>query len=412
MWGANDAGQLGLGDRLPRLLPQALPASVFGGNQVKEVALGQSHTLVRTGDGSIYAWGSNAQGQLGKQSASNVLTPAKVDLGLRKIRAIAAGSNHCLAVIDKSSAGADTVLSWGGGPDTPAQLGRKITVGTFVVTSGSYSGQLIGDSWSDAALKQSVIGMTLNTGAGLFAVTPRILSTASISGVASTTLTFDQKAQGSGVFNVTISHPAWKPSPVICSASGQLRLLKAFDFSTESPLLTKLKGDGKNLGLEAVSSVSTGLAHSLVLGDDLNVYGFGSNAKGQAGQTDTIQLPEVALAMAIETANIRGELFRSVAAGDVHSLALTSKGALVSWGDNSSKQLGRSVIKTVESSRESLVNTSTLVVSGTSLLKVGSMAAYFEQNVGGGTWNYLSNARCQGGKTWGSLFHGGPPCSG
>jgi alpha-tubulin suppressor-like RCC1 family protein len=387
MWGANDAGQLGLGDRVPRSLPQALPASAFGGNQVKEVALGQSHTLVRTADGAIYAWGSNAQGQLGKPSGDNILQPSNVDIGTKKIRAIAAGSNHCLAVIDKSSAGANTVLSWGGGPDTPAQLGRKIAAGKFVVASGAYSGELTGEIWSDAALAQAVFSMTVNTDSGVFSVPPRILSAAPASGASATNLVLDQKAQRSGVFAVTISHPAWKPSPVICTVNGQLRLLKAFDFSTESALLTKLKSDGKKLGLEAVSCVSTGLAHSLVLGDDLNVYGFGSNAKGQAGQVDTVQMQEVALAMPIETANIRGELFRSVAAGDVHSIALTSKGVLVSWGDNSSKQLGRSVIKSVESS---LVSTNTLVVSGTSMLKVNSMAAYFEQNVGGGKWDARS----------------------
>jgi hypothetical protein len=223
-----------------------------------------------------------------------------------------------------------------------------------------------------------------------FVAPPRILSVATLSGVSSTVLNLDQKVQKTGTVPVTMSHPYWKPSPVIARVNGQLRLLKAFDFSTESPLLTKLKADGKNLGLEAVSCVSAGLLHSLILGDDLNVYGFGSNLKGQAGQADTLDRQEVALAMQIETANIRGELFRSVAAGDGHSLALTSKGVLVSWGDNSSKQLGRSVIKSIESKPSSLVNTSTLVVSGTSLLKVGSMAASFEQNVGGGAWSARS----------------------
>ncbi len=117
-WGANDSGQLGLGDRNDRLKPTLIPSGAFGARKIVEVAVGDNFSLARTSDGSLFAWGSNSDGQLGNNLVSTEVTPRGVDIGTLKVTQLAAGNFHALAV-DESG----RVISWG--LNTSGQLGRN-----------------------------------------------------------------------------------------------------------------------------------------------------------------------------------------------------------------------------------------------------------------------------------------------
>ena len=67
-------GQLGLGDTEGRLTPTKAP----GLPKVKAIAAGWRHSLAITESGEVYAWGRNDQGHLGLGDRQNRLTPAKV----------------------------------------------------------------------------------------------------------------------------------------------------------------------------------------------------------------------------------------------------------------------------------------------------------------------------------------------
>jgi alpha-tubulin suppressor-like RCC1 family protein len=74
-WGGNRYGQLGIGTNLDSDVP--VPVTSKELVDVKSVAGGLHHTLASIGNGRLYAWGSNSNGQLGngKKTASDAKVP-------------------------------------------------------------------------------------------------------------------------------------------------------------------------------------------------------------------------------------------------------------------------------------------------------------------------------------------------
>src|ERR671926_1681416 len=61
-WGSNDHGQLGPNGPQPF---SANPVEVPGLGDVKQLAAGLSHSLAVRSDGTVWAWGRNAENELG-----------------------------------------------------------------------------------------------------------------------------------------------------------------------------------------------------------------------------------------------------------------------------------------------------------------------------------------------------------
>lgn len=67
VWGDGGCGQLGLGEDVMekyRPFPLALP----GGKKVLQVACGGMHTVALAEDGTVYTWGVNDEGALGRET--------------------------------------------------------------------------------------------------------------------------------------------------------------------------------------------------------------------------------------------------------------------------------------------------------------------------------------------------------
>lgn len=104
-WGGNWYGQLGNGTLDSGT---SLPAQVIGLTSVTAIAAGGAHGLALISDGTVWAWGSNYQGELGDGTTVGTRsTPAPVS-NLTGVVALASGSQHCLAL--KSDG---TVWAWG-----------------------------------------------------------------------------------------------------------------------------------------------------------------------------------------------------------------------------------------------------------------------------------------------------------
>ena len=106
-WGANDDGQLGLGNTSTSGVWEPTTVNVGSGLTTISVATGNSATCALLSDQSVKCWGKNNDGQLGLGNASSndVLTPHAVTFsGSSDPISVQAGRNEFCAQLDNGSA--------------------------------------------------------------------------------------------------------------------------------------------------------------------------------------------------------------------------------------------------------------------------------------------------------------------
>jgi alpha-tubulin suppressor-like RCC1 family protein len=117
-WGANNSGQLGLGNFAHRNKPSRV--ELDGDVDASAIVLGQYHTCIVGSDKKVQCWGYNYHGQLGSGNNSNHNKPFRVKLD-GTIDTIAAGMAHT-CVIDSNS------YMWCWGHNSKGQLGIGNTI--------------------------------------------------------------------------------------------------------------------------------------------------------------------------------------------------------------------------------------------------------------------------------------------
>lgn len=114
-WGANAQGQLGDGTQVDRLQPVRVPAP--SASAIVAIAAGAEFALALDAAGDVWSWGDNRSGQLGTdlRAFPQRSTPGRVP-GFVGAIAIAAGPEHAMAVLVSG-----TVYAWGS--NASGQLG-------------------------------------------------------------------------------------------------------------------------------------------------------------------------------------------------------------------------------------------------------------------------------------------------
>ncbi|MBS4008594.1 MAG: Ig-like domain-containing protein [Clostridium sp.] len=260
-WGWNEQGQLG--DRTT--ISRFAPARVFGLSSIASVSAGGIHSLALRIDGTVWAWGDNSVGQLGDGSTTRRLEPVQVS-GPANIIAVAAGHHHSLALRNDG-----TVWAWG----------------------NNFSGQL-GDGSTTRRLEPvQVSGLT-----NIIAVAAGYHHSLAL--------------RNDGVVL------AWGNN-----SSGQLG-----DGSTaqrNTPVEVSGLGNAK--------FITAGKSHSLALRSDDTVSAWGNNSSGQLGDGTTARRLEP-----IQVSSLTN--ITTISAGWHHSLALRNDGTVWTWGWNGNGQLG------------------------------------------------------------------------
>ena len=105
-WGANNIGQLGLGDNGANNY-RTTPTTILGLGGVKQIVTNESYTLALMNDGTVKAWGANDNGQLGLGDNTNKVAPTIIS-GLTGVMQLVVGENFTLALMNDG-----TVKAWG-----------------------------------------------------------------------------------------------------------------------------------------------------------------------------------------------------------------------------------------------------------------------------------------------------------
>ncbi len=108
-WGNHEDGQLA-SVRKPGNQYDPIPKPVGNLGNVAQVAAGARHSLAKLNDGTVVAFGSNEVGQLGDGSLLDKRHPVTV-VGLANVDHVAAGSYHSLALVN--GANGSEVYAWG-----------------------------------------------------------------------------------------------------------------------------------------------------------------------------------------------------------------------------------------------------------------------------------------------------------
>lgn len=355
-FGLNEFGELGNTTNVetPKANPAPVQVNLPGGvGPVTQVVTGAFHTLVLTASGQLYAFGDNRDGQLG--NSTNVETekanptPTLVTLPgeVGPVSQIAAGAEHSLALTSSGQL-------YAFGDNETGQLGNATNVETekanAIPTLVTLPGQIgpitliaAGESHSLVATssgqlyafgynRYGQLGNATNIGTPNPNPTPTLVSLP-------------------GEVGVPTQIAAGAVHTLVITSSGQLYAFGSNVFgelgtttnvetsnANPTPSLVALPG-----AIGAPVQIAAGASHTLVVTSSGQLYSFGRNLFGQLGIATNSETNNanptpslVALPGAIGTTT-------QIAAGENHSLAVTSGGQLYAFGRNRSGQLGSAV---------------------------------------------------------------------
>ncbi len=266
-WGTNDDGQLGDGTTTERITP----IQVRGIDHATAVAAGADHSLALRSDGTVWSWGRNRYGQLGDGTNTDRHTPIMVP-HLAGVTHIAAGEGHSLALKSDGSV-------WAWGANSQGQLGIG-SVADHVDAPVKVNASTVGGRFiAIAAGKWFSLAIAQDTGHAW----------------------------------------AWGYNP-----EGQLGIGTIGDIQSQL-LPTRV------LGLDGLIAIAADTFHSLALKKDGTVWAWGTNDHGLGDGSTKSGSP-------VQVRSLSG--VADIAAGVFYSMALKKDGTVWTWGLNFYGELG------------------------------------------------------------------------
>jgi alpha-tubulin suppressor-like RCC1 family protein len=325
-WGDNTFGELGNGTT-GGISSVPVPVDLPAGTSVTAVAASRLFNLALTSTGSVLAWGANFDGQLGDHTTTNSSTPVTVDLPAgTHVTAIAAGDDFSLAL---TSAG--SILAWGddywgelgngGGGDQLTPVTVDLPAGTRVtaIAAGGDDGLALTSTGSVLAWGRDDYGQLGGGGSTARDSTPIRVDLPAGTRVA------DVAAGELGGLALTSAGRvlAWGDNTFGELGNGTTGGISSTPVPVDLPAGT------------AVTAIAAGEGHALALTSVGRVLTWGDNEFGQLGIGTITGGSPVPVPVDLP-AGIRV----TAVAGSQSSLALTSTGTVLAWGDNDYGELG------------------------------------------------------------------------
>jgi len=310
-WGGNAYGQLGLGD----ITNRNVPTQVGFDMNWKSISVGQGYSLAMKTDGTLWAWGKNDFGQLGLGDTNQRNVPTQIGTNTNwKLFDI--GMLHSVAMKTDG-----TLWSWGRNNFGQLGLGDTIqrNVPTQIGTNTNWSSLNVGSNNSLAIKTDGTLWSWGENGAGQLGLGDTTVRNSPTLVVADS----DWKtvnANGNHVLAIKIDGSLWSFGN---NANGQLGHGDHLQLNVP-----------KKVGIDTDWKISiAGEYHSLGIKKDGTLWSFGSNSSGQLGLSDTTE-------RSVPTKVGSSTLWKSISAGNSQSFGIQSDGTLWSWGKNDVGQLG------------------------------------------------------------------------
>ncbi len=317
-WGYNADGELGNGSTASA----ATPVRVTGAPAAAGITAGLLSSVELTRTGTVRAWGNNAYGQLGNGTATSSSTPVAVS-SLSGVAQVGAGNYHVLALRSDG-----TVAAWGLnnagqlGDGTVTSRSTPVTVAGLSGVTQIAAGGLPGYAGHSVALKADGSVWTWGYGKSGQLGLGSLTSTGTPTKVAGLPVIAQVAANGDDTYAVGKDGSLWAWG---AGSYGQLGNAAA---SNRQPTPVQVN-------LANVKSVGAGGTHALAITIDGKTWAWGNDNTGQLGDNGACGKTCVT---PVQISGLTG--VTAVTGGYVHSLAALSDGTLRAWGRNAEGELG------------------------------------------------------------------------
>ena len=306
LWGLGIGGRLG--DNTNAVSQSSPVQTLSGGNNWKNVSVGADHTAAIKTDGTLWLWGVNTNGNLGRNSIISASSPVQTISGGTNWQSVSIGSFHSAGIKTDS-----TLWVWG--------LGTNGRLGTNDVISRSSPVQTIsaGTDWKQvnlgtqhsAAIKgDGTLWLWGYNGAGRLGTNNIVDASSPVQTISGGTNWRSASIGGyhSAAIKTDGSLWAWGNN-----TNGRVGDGTATNRS--SPVQTIIGGNNWR-------SLSAGTSHTAAIKADGTLWLWGGNACGQLGINSVVNQ-----SIPIQTIS-EGNNWRNVSAGNFHTAAIRDEGDL------------------------------------------------------------------------------------
>ena len=283
-WGNNEHGRTGLSVSDGNT---AAPTRIGRDGGWVYVSAGEEHTMAIREDGSLWAWGNNANGRTGLETTGGItLSPTRVGED-NNWRSVSAGTQHTMAIRTDNTLWATGNVANG----RTGLLNQNVTgsISSFMQSVSGWGPGLTGTEW-------------LSVSAG------------------------DQHTMG-----IRTDGTLWATGNV---ADGRTGLLNANVVGTISSFTQSVSGWGPGLTGTEWLSVSAGTLHSAGIMADGTLWAWGNNSNGRTGLGTTTGQANSPTQIGLD------DNWKSVSAADQHSAGIRADGTLWAWGNNADGRTG------------------------------------------------------------------------